>query len=88
LKQNLKIKTFVETNANAGKDSNLDIIDCHADPTVPSTSISIPLVPFESGGPASRMNLFTHRDLWAWLNKPFDVLPIPYGSEQLKLQFA
>jgi hypothetical protein len=35
-----------------------------------------------------RMNLFTHRDLWAWLNKPFDVLPIPYESEQLKLQFV
>jgi len=32
-----------------------------------------------------RMNLFTHRDLWAWLNHPFDVLPIPYGPEQLKL---
>jgi hypothetical protein len=35
-----------------------------------------------------RMNLFTHRDLWAWLNKSFDVLPAPYEAEQLKLNFA
>ncbi len=35
-----------------------------------------------------RMNLFTHRDLWAWLNKPFDVLPIPYEPEQLRLHLG
>ncbi len=35
-----------------------------------------------------RMNLFTHRDLWAWLNKPFEILPAPYESEQLNLNLA
>jgi hypothetical protein len=34
------------------------------------------------------MNLFTHRDLWAWLDKPFEVLPILYEPEQLKLKLA
>jgi len=32
-----------------------------------------------------RMNLFTHRDLWAWLNKPYEIPPVPYEQEQLKL---
>ena len=35
-----------------------------------------------------RMNLFTHRDLWAWLDKPFEVLPTPYESEQLELNLT
>ena len=35
-----------------------------------------------------RMNLFTHRDLWEWLDKPFDVLPIPYEPKQLRSDFA
>ena len=39
-------------------------------------------------GALLRMNLFTHRDLWAWLNKPFDVLPTPYESEQLQLNLT
>ncbi len=32
-----------------------------------------------------RMNLFTHRDLWAWLNHPFEIDPILYEPEQLSL---
>lgn len=32
-----------------------------------------------------RMNLFTHRDLWAWLNKPYDTQPTYYEPEQLAL---
>ena len=35
-----------------------------------------------------RMNLFTHRDMWAWINKPFDVLPVPYEPKQLKSAIA
>ena len=31
-----------------------------------------------------RMNLFTHRDLWPWLNNPFEIPPIPYEPEQLQ----
>ena len=35
-----------------------------------------------------RMNLFSHRDLWAWLNHPFQVDPIPYAPEQLCLSWS
>ena len=34
------------------------------------------------------MNLFTHRDLWAWLNHPFQIDSVPYEPEQLFLSFA
>jgi len=27
-----------------------------------------------------RMNLFTHRDLWAWLHEPFDTPPADYET--------
>ena len=87
LKQNLKIKTFVGTSANA---VNIQVWTALIAMLIPrflqlrsqfywSLSNLLALL---------RMNLFTHRDLWAWLNKPFDVLPIPYESEQLKLHFA
>ena len=29
-----------------------------------------------------RMNLFTHRDLWAWLNQPFEGPPAVLTSSQ------
>jgi hypothetical protein len=32
-----------------------------------------------------RMQLFTHRDLWAWLNEPFTGPPAIAGPEQLAL---
>ena len=32
-----------------------------------------------------RWNLFTHRDLWAWLNKPFDTPALPFGPQQMEL---
>jgi hypothetical protein len=35
-----------------------------------------------------RMNLFTHRDIWAWLDKPFEIPPVPYEQKQLKLYFT
>jgi IS4 transposase len=86
-KQNLKIRTFVGTSANAVK--------------IPISTALIGMLILRFLQLRSqfhwslsnlvallRMNLFTHRDLWAWLNKPFDVLPIPYEFEQLKLQFA
>jgi IS4 transposase len=87
LKQNLKIKTFVGTTANAVK---IQIW------TALVVMLILRFLQLRSQFHWSlsnlvallRMNLFTHRDLWAWLNKPFDVLPIPYESEQLKLQFA
>lgn len=34
-----------------------------------------------------RMNLFTHRDLSAWLDNPFAVPPDPPGPEQVIMAF-
>jgi hypothetical protein len=87
LKQNLKIKTFVGTTANAVKIQ------------IWTALIAMLILRFlqlrskfhwflANLVALLRMNLFTHRDLWAWLDKPFDVLPVPYESEQLKLCFA
>jgi hypothetical protein len=87
LKQNLKIKTFVGTTANAVK---IQIW------TALIVMLILRFLQLRSKFHWSlanlvallRMNLFTHRDLWAWLDKPFDVLPVLYESEQLKLRFA
>jgi hypothetical protein len=87
LKQNLKIKTFVGTSANAVKIQIwtaliamliLRFLQLRAKYNW-SLSNLVTLL---------RLNLFTHRDLWAWIDKPFEVLPIPYASEQLKLNLA
>ena len=75
LKQNLKIKTFVGTSANA-----LFI-------QIWTALIAMLLVKYlqfkaRFGWSLSnlvaflRWNLFTYRDLWQWINEPFDVLPI------------
>ncbi len=87
LKQNLKIKTFVGTSANAVK---IQIW------TALITMLILRYLQLRSQFKWSlsnlvallRMNLFTHRDLWAWLNKPFNVPPVPYVQEQLKLVFV
>lgn len=87
LKQNLKIKTFVGTSSNAVK---IQIW------TALIAMLILRFLQLRSQFRWSlsnlvallRMNLFTHRDLWAWLNKPFDVLPVSYEAEQLKLNFV
>jgi IS4 transposase len=84
LKQNLKIKTFVGTSANALKIQ------------VWTALIAMLTLWFLQLGSQFkwslsnlvallRMNLFTHRDLWAWLNEPFETPPVPYEPEQLPL---
>jgi len=83
LKQNLKIKTFVGTSANAVKIQiwtaliamlMLRFLQLRAKFSW-SLSNLIALL---------RMNLFTHRDIWEWLNKPFETPPVPYEPEQLQ----
>jgi hypothetical protein len=87
LKQNLKIKTFVGTSANAVKIQ------------IWTALIAMLILRFlqlrsKFGWSLSnlvallRMNLFTHRDLWAWLDQPFEVLPIPYDTEQLQFDLT
>ena len=74
LKQNLKIKTFVGTTANALKVQ------------VWTALIAMLVLKFlqlkaRYGWSLSnlvallRMNLFTHRDLWAWIDRPFEEPP-------------
>jgi hypothetical protein len=84
LKQNLKIKTFVGTSANAVKIQ------------IWTALIAILILRFlqlrsvfrwslSNLVALLRMNLFTHRNLWAWLDQPFEVVPVPYEPEQLPL---
>jgi hypothetical protein len=86
LKQNLKIKTFVGTSANAVKIQiwtaliALLILKYLQLKSQYNWSLSnlVALL---------RMNLFTHRDLWAWLDTPFETLPAPYDHEQMAMSF-
>ena len=87
IKQNLKIKTFVGTSANVVK---IQIW------TALIAMLILRFLQLRSQFNWSlsnlvtllRMNLFTHRDLWAWLSKPFEVLPALYEQEQLKFDLA
>ncbi len=81
LKQNLKVKTFVGTTENA-----LYI-------QIWSALIAMVLIKYlqfksKFGWSLSnlvaflRWNLFTYRDLWDWIDNPFDVLPLEPGPVQ------
>ena len=87
LKQNLKIKTFVGTSANAVKIQ------------IWTALISMLLLRYlqlisRFGWSLSnlvallRVNLFTHRDLRAWLNEPFAAPPDAQAQPQAALAFA
>ena len=87
IKQNLKIKTFVGTSANAVKTK------------IWTALISMLLLRYlqmssKFGWSLSnlvallRMNLFTHRDLMAWLNQPFTTPPDPQDDPQASLAFV
>lgn len=84
LKQNLKIKTFVGTSANAVRTQ------------IWTALISMLLLRYlqlssRFGWSLAnlvallRMNLFTHRDLMAWLDRPFAVPPDPHDDPQIAL---
>ena len=87
LKQNCKIKTFVGTSPNAVKTQ------------IWTALISMLLLRYlqlssRFGWSLAnlvallRMNLFTHRDLMAWLDQPFAVPPDPQNHPQASLDFA
>lgn len=87
LKQNLKIKTFVGTTANAVKTQIW---------TALIAMLLLRYLQMSSRFNWSmanlvallRMNLFTHRDLMAWLNEPFATPPDPQDNPQATLAFA
>lgn len=86
LKQNLKVKTFVGTSENA---LYIQIW------TALIAMLLIKLLQFKSKLNWSlsnlvaflRWNLFTYRDLWEWIDNPFDVLPMTPGPVQGMLPF-
>ncbi len=86
LKQNLKIKTFIGTSANGVK---MQIWT----ESVAMLILRFPQLRSQFNWSLSnlvallRMNLFTHRDLWVWLNKPFEIPPVPCELEQLQFCF-
>jgi hypothetical protein len=87
LKQHLKVKTFVGTSANAlhiqlwtALIALLVLKYLQLRSTFGwSLSNLVALLQFQ---------LFTHRDLWAWLNDPFTGPPGVAGPEQLALEVA
>jgi len=87
IKQNLRIKTFVGTSENA---LMIQIW------TALIAMLVIKFLQFKSkfGWSLSnlvaflRWNLFTHRDLWAWIDEPYDVLSIEPMPAQLLLPFG
>jgi len=85
LKQNLKIKTFVGTSANAVKTQ------------IWTALIAILVVKYlklrstfnwslSNLVALLRMNLFTYRDLWGWLDNPFVVPIVEPDAVQLELK--
>jgi hypothetical protein len=84
LKQNLKIKTFVGTTANAVR---IQIW------TALIAVLIIRYLQFRSAFKWAvsnlvallRWNLFSYRDLWEWLHRPFDTPPEPSVQLQLHL---
>jgi len=87
LKQNLKIKTFIGTSPNAVKTQ------------IWTALIAMLLFRYlqlcsQFGWSMSnlvallRMNLFTHRDLMAWLDHPFSTPPEPQDSPQASFAFS
>ena len=86
IKQNLKIKTFVGTSKNAL------LIQIWTALTV---ILLLKYLKFRSSMNWSlsnlvamlRYNLFTYRDLWLWLDNPFEVPAIVPSEHQLSLAF-
>jgi hypothetical protein len=86
LKQNLKVKTFVGTSKNALK---IQIW------TALIAILLIKYLQFRASFNWSlsnlvallRLSLFTYRDIWHWLDNPFDTLPDGIDGVQLTLNF-
>jgi IS4 transposase len=84
LKQQLKIKTFVGTSANAVR---IQIW------TALIAVLIIRYLQFRSAFKWAvsnlvallRWNLFSYRDLWEWINRPFDTPPEPAAQLELSL---
>jgi IS4 transposase len=88
LKQSLRVKTFVGTSANALKTQLWTAL-------IAMLVVKYLQLRATFGWSLSnlvallRQQLFVYRDLWAWIDDPFQPPPIPESSsEQLTLQLA
>lgn len=87
IKQNLKIKTFVGTSPNALMTQIW---------TALIAILVLKYLKFRSSFGWSlsnlvamlRYNLFAYRDLWAWIDSPFEPPPIAIEAEQLSMGFV
>lgn len=87
LKQNLKIKTFLGTTANAVQTQIWTALIC---------MLLLRYLQLRSTYNWSlsnllallRMNLFVHRDLWSWINEPLCPPPDPLLNKQGLLEFS
>jgi hypothetical protein len=86
IKQNLRVKTFVGTSPNALKTQIW---------TALIAILLLKYLKFRSSFSWSisnlvamlRYNLFTYRDLWAWIDSPYEIPPMVPMGEQLTLGF-
>ena len=87
LKQNLKVKTFVGTSENALR---IQIWTALIAILLLKWLHHLPKAKWSLSNLASmlRMNLFTYRDLTAWLDNPFGTPPLLPESQQLTLALA
>ena len=87
LKQNLRVKTFVGTSANALKTQIWTAL-------IAMLMLKILQLKSTFGWSLSnlvailRMNLFTYRDLWKWIDAPLTILPRIPHVKQLELDFG
>jgi hypothetical protein len=87
LKQNLRIKTFVGTSANALKVQIWTAL-------IAILVLKYLKVRSTFGWSMSnlvallRLNLFTYRDLWEWINKPTEPPSVMADIEQLSLRLV
>lgn len=87
LKQNLKVKSFVGTSENALR---IQIWTALIAILLLKWLHHLSKARWSLSNLASmlRLNLFTYRDLTAWLHDPFGTPPIPPPSQQLTLTLA
>ena len=68
----------------------MDGADRDAGAEVPAVEITVFLVVVDTGGPAAA-ELFFYRDLWAWLDDPFQAPPalagVPDDVQQLAISW-
>ena len=84
LKQNLKVKTFIGTSENALR---IQIWTALVSMLVLKWLHHLSRAPWSFSNMATmlRLNLFTYRDLRAWLDEPYETPPVVPRPEQLDL---